>query len=80
MMPAPQDSMARLKYATPGVGRTPVIITSTPADAIPAVSADSIIGPEILVSRPMITHLLDDFCVKMPTAWPVFMASSHVIG
>ena len=79
-IPAPVSLSARHRYATPGVGMTSASFTSIPVDATPAARADSSISPEIRVSFPIIIAL-NPFCFeKSPTAWPIFRASSQVIG
>src|SRR5690554_372997 len=42
-----------VRYATPGVGRTPTSRTSTPAEASPAATADDRNCPDTRVSRPI---------------------------
>ncbi len=55
MTPA-SNCHALVRYATPGVGKTPTESTSAPMEVKPAVSAASNMWPEILVSLPTNTR------------------------
>src|SRR5215470_11561624 len=48
----------RVRYATPGVGTTPALVTCAPSPAAPCASSASIQAPDSRVSRP--TRILGD--------------------
>ena len=68
-----------VKYATPGVGITPTVITSQPTDINPAINAASSISPDCLVSLPTTTFTLYSLLARTyPPALPNLYAKSQV--